>query len=78
VTLGSGFVSPQGVVTDALGNIFVADTGSNSIKEIPNNDYNPPATLPAPPFSAPVAVSVDANGRLYVVDANGIWEFTPQ
>jgi NHL repeat len=78
VTLGSGFVSPQGVVTDALGNIFVADTGSNSIKEIPNENYGfSPRTLQAS-LSAPIAVSVDANGRVYVVDANAVWEFTPQ
>jgi len=34
-TLGSGFNSPQGVAVDASGNIFVADSGSNSVEGIP-------------------------------------------
>ena len=78
VTIAAGFfLSPQGVVTDALGNIFVADTGDNSVKMIRYNDY---AGFPiglGQGFSSPTAVSVDTNGRLYVIDANGVWMLTP-
>ena len=70
-------MSPRGVVTDAIGNVFVADTGNNSIKEITNADYDYPRSFSAT-FSAPTAVSVDANGRVYIIDANGIWKLTPQ
>ena len=34
-TLGSGFNSPDGVAVDAAGDVFVADTGNNAVKEIP-------------------------------------------
>jgi streptogramin lyase len=78
VTIAAGFfLSPQGVVTDTLGNIFVADTGDNSVKMIRYNDY---AAFPiglGQGFSNPTAVSVDTNGRLYVIDANGVWMLTP-
>ena len=33
-TLGSGFSFPSGVAVDGNGNIFVADTGNSSVKEI--------------------------------------------
>ena len=33
-TLGSGFNSPIGVAVDGSGNVFVADTGNNAVKEI--------------------------------------------
>lgn len=79
VTLGSGFVSPQGVVTDAIGNIYVADTGRNLVEVFANDVYNYSLVPPAiNVFSTPTAVSVDANGRVYVVDAKGIWMFEPR
>jgi len=34
-TLGSGFSSPEGIAVDGRGNVFVADTGNNKVKEIP-------------------------------------------
>jgi large repetitive protein len=76
VTIGAGFASPQGVVTDAIGNVFVADTGNNALKEISNADYDSPREFSVS-YSAPTAVSVDANGRVYIIDANGIRMLTP-
>src|SRR5271168_4035987 len=32
---GAGFNSPDGVAVDATGNVYVADTGNNLVKEIP-------------------------------------------
>ena len=34
ITLGSGFNYPIGVAVDASGNVFVADTGNDTVKEI--------------------------------------------
>ncbi|MEO7064301.1 MAG: hypothetical protein ABI082_11095, partial [Dokdonella sp.] len=34
VNLGSGFNQPYGVAVDSRGNVFVADTGNNAVKEI--------------------------------------------
>ena len=34
VTLGSGFLQPGGVAVDAAGDVFVADTFNNAVKEI--------------------------------------------
>jgi len=33
-TLGSGFLGPQSVAVDGSGNVFVADTYNNAVKEI--------------------------------------------
>jgi hypothetical protein len=33
--LGGGFNDPTGVAVDGAGNVYVADTGSNAVKEIP-------------------------------------------
>ena len=32
--IGSGFNAPSGVAVDAVGNVYVADTGNNAIKMI--------------------------------------------
>lgn len=34
IPLGSGFSAPTGVAVDRSGNVFVADTGNNAVKEI--------------------------------------------
>jgi hypothetical protein len=37
--IGSGFNAPAGVAADANGNVYVADTGNNKIKEIVGPDF---------------------------------------
>jgi sugar lactone lactonase YvrE len=65
--------APQGIAVDALGNVYVADTGNKRIVEIPNDTHLGPATpmfqYPgAPTFINPVAVAVDGKNNLYIAD----------
>lgn len=64
------FANPLGVAIDASGNVFVADNGHNSIREIPysGGSYGAPITLGSG-FSFPYAVATDANGNVFVADA---------
>jgi sugar lactone lactonase YvrE len=67
-TLGSGFSTPQGVATDGAGNVFVADTGNNAVKEIlASGSYSVVRTLGGD-FSGPQGVAVDGVGNVYVAD----------
>jgi len=59
---------PQSICYDPTsGNIFVADTGNNSIRKITLNGV---VSTFATGFSNPSAICVDAVGNFYVVDAN--------
>src|SRR5258705_8317278 len=67
-TLGSGFSLPQGVAVDASGNLFIADNGNNSVKEIvAAGGYTTINTLGIG-FSSPVGIAVDASGNVFVAD----------
>jgi len=76
------FDSPAGVAVDAIGNVFVADTGNSTIRRITpagvvstlagtagsqgSNDATGSAAL----FDHPSAVTVDASGKLYIADTD--------
>lgn len=70
---GSQFINPADVAVDAAGNVYVADTASNLVQEIPasciggKNDATCVVTLPGS-FSGPQGVAVDAAGNVYVAD----------
>ena len=69
VLLAGGFSNPSGVAVDASGNVFVADTSNNAVKEIPvgcaaSSCVN---TLGSG-FSKPTGVAVDASGDVFVAD----------
>ena len=74
LTLGSGFNGPNGVAVDSQGDVFVADTNDNQIKEIVAVD----GIIPASPailtlggsfvFSGPQDVALDGSGNLFVAD----------
>jgi hypothetical protein len=67
--LGSGFSNPGGVAVDGSGNIFVADNGNNSVKEIlAAGGYTTVNTLGSG-FSGPFGVAVDGSGNVFVADS---------
>ena len=74
--VSSGLNSPQGVAVDGQGNVYIADTANNVIKE-----WSPGAPQPVvlcSGFSNPKAVAVDRSGNLYIADSgnNAIKEFS--
>jgi sugar lactone lactonase YvrE len=70
-TLGSGFDSPGDVAVDSSGNLFVADSRNNAVKEIlAAGGYTTVNTLAAANgnFSGPGGVAVDGSGNVFVAD----------
>jgi len=76
------FSGPQALAVDSSGNIFVCDTGNNTIRMItpgravttiagnPTLSGSADGTNSSALFSAPRGIAVDSNGILYVSDAN--------
>ena len=86
----ASFNAPTGVAVDALGNVYVAENGSNLIREISPQGMVSTfagsgaagfvnATGTAASFTNPQAIAIDANGNLYVADYgnNLIREISP-
>lgn len=68
--LHSGFYNPYGVAVDGSGNVFVADTNNNAVKEIvAAGGYTTVKTLGSG-FNHPYGVAVDGSGNVFVADAN--------
>jgi sugar lactone lactonase YvrE len=81
---GTGFTaqydSPQGVAVDGSGNVYVADTGNDTIREIGANGVvstlagtalaagSADGTGGAARFNGPDGVAVDGSGNVYVAD----------
>ena len=71
-TLGSGLNNPIGIAVDGSGNIYVADTFNNAVKEIQAVN----GSIPVSPtirtlgsgFNGPGSVAVDSSGNVYVAD----------
>lgn len=64
------FANPLGVAVDASGNVFVADNGDNSVREIPysGGSYGAAITVGSG-FSFPYAIATDTNANVFVADA---------
>jgi hypothetical protein len=83
------FYFPHGVATDAVGNVYVADYGNNTIRKItPSGVVTTIAGKAgesaeydgiggAARFSEPMAVATDAKGSVFVLEADNIREVTP-
>ena len=73
--VSSGLNYPQGVAVDGSGNIYIADTANNAIKEwIPGTQQ---IVQIASGLNAPKGVAVDGYGNVYAADSgnNAIEEF---
>ena len=77
VTVGSGFSGPQGVAVDGAGDVFVADSGNNAVKEIEaGTGGNAAGVVSAAStvvtvgsgFEAPQGIAVDGAGDVFVAD----------
>ncbi len=67
-TLGSGFSQPLGLTRDSAGNVFVADTANNAVKEIlAAGGYTTVTTLGSG-FSTPKGIALDGAGNVFVAD----------
>ena len=91
VATGYSFSNPSGAVADALGNIYIADAGSNLILKymVDANTVSVFAgsgtagsangTGTAASFNGPTGLAIDASGNLYVADENNdlIRKITP-
>jgi hypothetical protein len=76
------FWGPEGLAVDSAGNVFVADSGSNTIRKITpagvvttfagSNTVSgsTDATGTAARFSYPTSIAIDSSGNLYVADTS--------
>lgn len=69
-SIATGILTPVGVAVDAGGDVYVSDTNSNTIEEIPAVPGSGPTrvTLNFPGIGAPGNLALDASGNLYAVD----------
>ena len=64
---GTGeFTLPNGVATDASGNVYVADTGNSVIRKLTGSTWTTISSTVI--FINPSGVAVDASGNVYVAD----------
>ena len=64
---GAQLFNPVGVAADAAGNVYIADTGNNVIRQV----YNGNIVTYAEGFTQPDAVAADTSGNIYVADTQG-------
>ncbi len=76
------FASPEGIAVDSAGDLYVADSGNQTIRKVTSagvvttlagsalQSGSADGTNSAARFNFPIAVSVDTQGTLYVADNN--------
>ncbi len=66
--VSEGLTYPYGVAVDGAGNVYIADTGNNAIKQwTPAN--NTMTILVSSNLSNPLGVAVDGSGNVYIADS---------
>ena len=65
--VSSGLRLPQGVAVDSQGNVYIADTGGNTLMEW-NISTNSVSVLISSGLNAPTGVAVDSYGNVYIAD----------
>ncbi|MCL4467849.1 MAG: hypothetical protein M1591_02795 [Deltaproteobacteria bacterium] len=66
---------PYGIAIDALGNVWVANRGSNTVSEISSTTSTPQTTTIAVGTS-PFGVAIDHRGNVWVTNSNSISEIS--
>jgi len=74
VVIGSGFTDPRGLVVDAQGDVYVAETNANDVKEIPAGGG---PSIVVGTFYNCQALAIDAAGYIYTTSASGIYKIPP-
>ena len=69
-----GVRRPAGVAVDTYGNVYIANTGDNTVTTY-NRDGG--RTKPTIRTSYPLDLTVDANGRIYVLGGMGLVTYNP-
>jgi hypothetical protein len=82
LAIAAAFNAPKGLAIDSFGNLYVADTGNNRVREITAPGfvagvagvggaagYSPDGIASTISLSAPTSVAVDASGQLYIADS---------
>jgi uncharacterized protein (TIGR03437 family) len=64
---GAQLSNPIGVIADTVGNVYIADSGNDVIRQV----YGGNIVTYAEGFVQPEAVAVDSSGNLYVADSQG-------
>jgi sugar lactone lactonase YvrE len=74
--VSSGLDGPEGVAVDGAGNVYIADSGNNVIKEW--TAANNTITTPVAALDDPADVAVDSAANIYIADsgANAIEKWT--
>ena len=70
ITVGSGLYNPQGVATDAAGDVFIADTSNHRVVELPAGCATAACEIMVGSgLTFPQAVAVDGAGDVFIVDS---------
>ena len=69
--VGGGLSSPKGIAIDAAGNVWVPNSGNNSVSQFTNNGaaISGPAGFTAGSMNAPSAIAIDLSGNPWVINS---------
>jgi len=65
--VSTGLNHPSGIAVDSAGNLYIADSGNNAIKELAVGSQTL-TTILASGLNSPQGITIDSAGNLYVAD----------